>query len=115
MYKKVNNNNNKNNNNNNTDFERCPQGIAPNVYADDSSITCSSTDSASLQRKIDIEMCNVPEWMRENRLSLNGDKSESLLIGHSRQQNNLNELREIEVNQKIIGKGTKTRGTSQLE
>ena len=60
------------------DFERCLQGAVPNMYADDTSTTCSSTDSASLKRNIEIEMANVAEWMRHN---------------------NLYELNEMEVNQ----------------
>ena len=43
------------------DFERCLQGATPSLYADDTSITYSSTGSASLQRNIDIEMANVAE------------------------------------------------------
>ena len=45
------------------DFERCLQGAVPNMYSDDTSITSSSTDSASLQKNIEIEMANVAEWM----------------------------------------------------
>ena len=44
--------------------------------------------------------------MRLNKLSLNADKSEFMVIGHSRQQN---ELREIEVNHKKINRVTKTK------
>ena len=91
------------------DFERCLHGAVPNLYADDTSITCSSTDSASLQRNIEIEMANVAEWMRQNRLSLNANKSEFMVIRHSRQHNNLEELNEIEVSQEKIGKITKTK------
>ena len=74
------------------DFERCLQGATPNMYADDTSITCFSSDSASLQRNIDIEMTNVAEWMRQNRLSLNANESEVMGVSHSRHHNNLNEL-----------------------
>ena len=91
------------------DFERCLQGAVPNMYADDTSITCSSTDSASLHRNIEIEMANVAEWMRQNRLSLNANKSKFMVIRHSRQHNNLDELNEIEVNQEKIGRVTKTK------
>ena len=84
------------------DFERCLQD------ADDTSITCSSTDSDSLLRNIN-EMTNIAEWMRLNKLSLNAGKSEFMAIGHSRQHNVLNELREIEVNHKKINRVTKTK------
>ena len=91
------------------DFERCLQGAVPNMYADDTSITCSSTDSASLQRNIEIEMANVAEWMRQNKLHLNANKSEFMAKRHSRQHNNLDKTNKIEVNQEKIGRVTKTK------
>ena len=91
------------------DFERCLQGASPNMYADDTSITCSSADSDSLLRNINDEMTNIAEWMRLNKLSLNADKSEFMVIGHSRQHNVLNELREIEVDHKKINRVTNTK------
>ena len=91
------------------DFERCLQGAIPNMYAGDTSISCSSTDGASLQRNIEIEMANLAEWMRQNRLRLNANKSQFMVIRHSRQHNNLDELNEIEVNQEKIGRITKTK------
>ena len=47
--------------------------------------------------------------MRQNRLSLNVNKSEFIFIRHSRQHNNLDELDEIEVNQEKIGRVIKTK------
>ena len=47
--------------------------------------------------------------MQLNKVSLIVDKREFMVIGHSRQQNNLKELREIEVNLKKIGRVTKTK------
>ena len=91
------------------DFERCLQAATPNMYADDTSITCFSTDSDSLFRNKNNEMVNVAEWMRLNKLSLNADKSEFMVIDYSRQQNNLKELKEIEVNLKKIGRVAKTK------
>jgi len=88
------------------------------MYADDTSITCSSSDSASLisTRNIDIEMANFAEWMRQNRLSLNANKSEFMVISLSRHYmisifkiQSLNELKEIKVNQKTIGRVTRTK------
>ena len=80
------------------DFERCFQGATPNIYADDTDITCSSTAITPLQRDIDIEMANVAGSMRQN--SSITDKSEFTIIGHSRQRIGLNGLKEIEVTQK---------------
>ena len=96
------------------DFERCLQGATPNMYADDTSITCSSTDSDSLLRNINNEMTSIAEWMRQNKLSLNADKSEFMVIGHSRQHNVINELREIEVNHKKINRVTNTKYLAKI-
>ena len=91
-------------------FERCLQGAVSNMHADDTSITCSSIYSASLHRNIEIEMVNVAERMRHNRLSLNANKSEFMVIRHSRQHNNLDEVNEIEVKQEEkIDRVTKTK------
>ena len=79
------------------------------MHADDTNITCSSTDSASLQRNIEIEMANVAEWMRQGRVSLRANKSEFMVIRHSTQHSNLDELNKIEVNQEKIGRDTKTK------
>ena len=92
-----------------SDFERCLQDVTPIMYADDTSKTCSSTYSASLQRNINIEMANVAEWMSKNRLSLYVNDSEVKVIRHSRHHNSLNELKKIEVNQENIGRVTKTK------
>ena len=90
-------------------FECCLHVTVPNLHADDTSITCSSPDSASLLRNIEIEMANVADWMRQNRLSLNANKSEFMVIRHSRQHNNLEERTEIEVSQEKISRITKTK------
>ena len=54
-------------------------------------------------------MANIAEWMRKDKLSLNTDKSEFMVIGHSRQQINLSDLKEMEVNHKKIDRVTKTK------
>ena len=48
--------------------------------------------------------------MRQNRFSLNANKRELMVIRHSRQHNNLDELNEIEVNHEKIGRVTKYIG-----
>lgn len=78
------------------------------MYADDTSITSSSIDSNSTLKNINNEMDNVAEWMRPDKVHSNTDKSEFhfkyhfisnsygdkqlMVIGHSRQQNNLDEI-----------------------
>ena len=47
--------------------------------------------------------------VRQNRLSLNANKSQFMVIRHSRQHYNLDELNEIKINQEKLGRITKTK------
>ena len=54
-------------------------------------------------------MANGTERMRQNRFILNAIESEFMTISHSRHHNSLNELKEIRVNQEILGRVAKTK------
>ena len=56
-----------------------------NMYADDTNVTCSAEDIDTLCDDLRAELTNVSEWMRQNKLGLNANKSESLIVGHKRQ------------------------------
>ena len=64
------------------DFENSLQYSRASIYADDTNVTIASDD---IQRMIDNasqEMLNLSEWMRINKLSLNPEKTEFMIIGH---------------------------------
>ncbi len=57
------------------------------MYADDTSVTCSSEDIDQLCNDLKIEVDNIAEWLRQNKLSFNTDKTEYMVISHKRQTN----------------------------
>ena len=67
------------------DFERCLENCTPNMYADDTSVTCFAEDMEELCNDLQNELINISDWMRQNKMSLNTKKSEFMIIGHKRQ------------------------------
>ena len=43
---------------------------------DDTSVTCSAEDIEDLYNDLRAEVDNVAEWLRQNKLNLNTDKTE---------------------------------------
>ena len=49
----------------------------------------SAEDIETLCDDLNEELANISEWMRSNKLSLNANKSEFLIVGHKRQLNGI--------------------------
>ena len=54
----------------------------PTLYADDSALYCSCKSANDLQDKLNL--ANVTNWMRSNKLTLNTAKSKFMLVGSRR-------------------------------
>ena len=80
------------------DFEQCLKKCTPNMYADDTSVTCSGEDIYDLCNDLKAEIENITEWLRQNKLSLNTAKTEYMVVGHKRQTNQIPGLLEVNVN-----------------
>ena len=66
------------------------------MYADDTSASCSAKDIDNLCNDLESEIDNIAEWLRQNELSLNTDKTEYMSVDHKRQTNSiLDPLEEI--------------------
>ena len=91
------------------DFEQCLQKCTANMYADDTSITCSAEDLTELCNDLKTEVGNIAEWLRLNKLSLNTDKTEYMVVGHKRQTNSISEPIEININEEPIKRVQKVK------
>ena len=68
--------------------------IPHHLYADDSQlyVSFSAGDCTESIRKLNSCLVSVQNWMFSNRLKLNPDKTEFLLIGHKQQRNKYHSL-----------------------
>ena len=71
------------------DLEECLQSSRASIYADDTSLTITSSDPAKLVDDAHHELLNISEWMRVNKLSPNAKKTEFMVIGHPLKTKNL--------------------------
>ena len=62
------------------DLPNCLNLAIPSMYADDTSLTVSASDTASLETQINQELKCVNEWLLANKLTLNVTKTEFMLI-----------------------------------
>ena len=65
------------------------------MFADDTNISTNGKTNDELQERINVDLENVHQWFLANKLTLNKDKTEYMIIG-SRQRDNL-------VNQSLNG------------
>ena len=83
-------------------FEQCLEKCTANMYADDTSVICSAEGLTELCNDLKTEVSNIAEWLRLNKLSLNTDKTEYMVVGHKRQTNSISEPIEIKINEEPI-------------
>ena len=79
------------------------------MYADDSSVTCSAEDIDQLCNDLRAKVDNVAEWLRQNKLSLDADKTEYMVVGHKRQTNCIHGPVEVKINEGPIKQVKKVR------
>ena len=91
------------------DFEKCLKKSKPNMYVDDTSISYASNEINELFNEIKGELDLVSSWMRQNKLSLNAEKSEFMLIGHPKQLNKAKDFPDLEVEDQKLCRAQKTK------
>jgi len=67
------------------DLPNCLVNSVPAMFADDTNITISAKNAEDFEEKLNNELSNVHNWFLANKLTVNVDKSEYMLIG-SRQR-----------------------------
>ena len=62
---------------------------ASSIFADDTNLFCQGKSSTEIENKINTDLGNVHKWLIANKLTLNQEKTESMLIGSKQSHNNL--------------------------
>ena len=70
-------------------FVRYLEKSLTNFYSDDISITCSAENFEELYNDLKTEGKNITMWMRQNKLRLNTNKTEYIIIGHKGRMNHI--------------------------
>ena len=61
------------------------------MFADDTNLFCHGKSSTEIENKINTDLDNVHKWLIANKLTLNQEKTESVLVGsRQRLQQSLN-------------------------
>ena len=79
------------------------------MYADDTSVTCSAEDIDELCNDLRTEVDNIAEWLRLNKLSVNTDKTEYMVVGRKRQTNRIHGPLEVSINGGLIKRVKKVK------
>ena len=51
------------------------------MYADDSTITCSSSNTNEIENNLNTALGRIYDWCVRNKLAINANKTKSMLIG----------------------------------
>ena len=62
------------------------------LYADDVVIYCYNSNLQDLQKELNEDLLIIAKWLNDNKLTLNLEKTEFMLIGSSRKLGNIRTL-----------------------
>ena len=71
------------------------------MYADDGNLIAFSNDLHSLQIILNFELNSIHQWLVANKLTLNVDKTEYVIIGTRQKLNHLSQDMEVHIGEKI--------------
>ena len=80
------------------DLQECELSSSALMYADDTSLTLSAYDPATLEEKLNKDLDEVQKWLKSNKLTLNVKKTKYMIIGSHYQLRNLNDDLNVTVN-----------------
>ena len=84
------------------DLPACHLHSVPRMYADDTSLTLSSSDPLDLQSKLNHDLAQIQTWLQANKLSLNVKKTKFSIIGSHNRLANLNHQFDVKINEHYL-------------
>ena len=63
------------------DLPRCLRTSTPAMYADDTNITVVGKTGEEIEKSLNSELENIHKWLQANKLTLNVNKTEYMIIG----------------------------------
>ena len=90
------------------DFPNCIKNGKCIMYADDTTILCSAKDEIDLKRKINDCMDEALKWFKKNRLLVNINKSNFMIISSKRKVDEISDIN-VDVNDYCLNKCDETK------
>ena len=72
------------------DLPNCLDSSVPALFADDTNLTVSGSTTCEIQEKLEKDLNNIHMWLLANKLTLNVNKTEYMLIGSRQRQSQIN-------------------------
>ena len=95
------------------DLPNCLNKSMPAMYADDTNLSVTGTSATDVEMKLNCELELVHDWLVANKLTLNVEKTEYMIIGSYKKLSNIQNQSEIKI--KLGGKEiTRTNATKSL-
>ena len=91
------------------DFETCLKFSKANLYADDTEVSLSANETGDVIQNFQVELENISEWMRINKVSIHPEKIEFMVTDHPRRQSKLPELPPFYLDHSRIKQAHKTK------
>ena len=67
------------------------------MYADDTNLSVTGESASDIEVRLNTELENVHEWLTANKLTLNAEKTEYMIIGSYKRISNLQKEDEIKI------------------
>ncbi|CAB3994109.1 RNA-directed DNA polymerase from mobile element jockey [Paramuricea clavata] len=84
------------------DLPMCLEYTQASMFADDTNLSCTGRTPAEIEHKLNADLSNVNDWLEANRLTLNTDKTEFMIIASKRKLNQFRTDIRIHINGSII-------------
>ena len=78
------------------------ESIGAALFADDTSLSCHGNTSTELETKLNIDLHHIYNWLLANKLTLNKDKTEYIIVGFRQRLEKIDEDPNIEIGQQLI-------------
>ena len=84
------------------DLSDCLTSTKASMFADDTNISCCGGSSVEVEQKLNTDLENVHKWLISNKLTLNVEKTEYMIIGSRNRLNQIHSNPEIVIGEQTI-------------
>ena len=71
------------------DPPNCLSHTSANMFADDTNITTKGLNAEDIQTRLNYDLEHIHQWLLANKLTLNKDKTEYMIIGSRQKLSNI--------------------------